>query len=288
MSSPFLFVDNRTNVSTPSFILRRTSIIDRRRFVGQSLRKRREEEESSSLSRQHSYDEDEEEDALSVGTKAHSHSPGFATLPPLDTTFPRERTPYYSSAGFPSSSNTPPLSATTSASNQSLFTSYREPETPATPAFSPYEAPSKDFSGSGLRKSASYLDPSPLSTTATPLSRSTSGGTSLGAGPSSSRCNILPPARSSSPYRSSSPAGLRSSVGPSSGMSSLSLQQSAYGATLPSNQRTSPPRSSLGQSVRLPPARELMREADAIMMGPEAGAVPSRTRRPSFSSCWGR
>lgn len=277
---------------------------------GQSLRRRRDDDDSStSLSRQESYAEDFDENSYSAvsntlgpsirtqtppslvpSSAKFSRSPGSATLPPLDTSLQAHLSTTSFAPSATSSSSTTPTSTATGSSSRSLFTSYREPETPATPEISPYEGSggsaffSNDKTAPKLRRCNSYFDAQLPSTLLSQSAASGSFGT-LSLSPN----NTFPPALSHSPFRSQSPyrapspsysSGLLSAT--STGFDNLKLQQPH---SMFMSRRSSPPRrggmnDDHDSTLRLPPARDLIREADAMM---QTTPHPSRmSRRNSF------
>lgn len=291
-------------------------------YSGQSIRRRKDEDDSTTaLSRQESYTDDFEDEVPSTAARLSfsmsqtsratvpftnpaglTRSPGSATLPPLDTgSSYRAHTPNFPRSSSSSNNTTPSSLSDPSSSTRSLFTSYRDPETPATPAFSPYEGPASASYGSkpSLRKSGSFLDPGMLS----PAVSRSSGSGSGGLGSFSMSTSGYPPARSNSPYRSQSPyraaspsgrSSFHSIAGPSAASAAstdlnyLSLQQSASMNDRNLTRSASSRGGYSDSSLRLPPARDLIREADALMQNDPRSSQPAqRFNRPS-SFGWGR
>lgn len=289
------------------------------------MRKRRDGDDLASLGASEPAPAEEEEDwlastpatsrssatppAASYNVNRPSYAPGLATLPPLDTISTSLRR-------VPSSSSSAASSATfASSGGRSLFSSYRDaPETPMTPAFSPYDvdygsgrgagsSTSSSFAPAGrgaaatsdLRRSTSFLDIPSSTYLSAPASRSSltqnayqplpHSGISRSPAPGLTDTRSRSPISPSSSFSSKQPnPGLMSST--SATFDSLSLQPPSR---LPPPTRTSSGRQS--SDIRLPPARDLIQEADALMRQSNMNSSryrDSQTRGPSPGPGWGR
>lgn len=291
------------------------------------MRKRRDGDDLSSLGGPEPAQAEEEEDWIArtpatsrssatppaasapLNVNRTSYAPGLATLPPLDTGSTSLRRVPSSSSSRASST------ALGSSGGHSLFSSYRDaPETPSTPAFSPYDLDYSSGRGAGPSTSSSFDAAGRGTAPTSDLRRSTSfldvpsGGSLPG---SSSRSSLIQNAYQPLPHagisRSPAPGVIDTrSRSPMSPYSSFSTNQPKSGAvsttsaTLdslslqPPNQLPPPIRPSLGRQssdVRLPPARELIQEADALMRrsNPSSSRYRDTQRRgPSAGPGWGR